>query len=134
MPLELVGLKELNIEWLHFETGGETCLRCSETGKTLEHVIACLKHELNSKGVEVTFKETLLPESQMAHSNKILFNNVPLEEILDETISSENYCSSCSCLTGGETWCRTIEHEGKTYEEIPEELIRKAAFKATGLM
>ena len=73
-------MKELNIEWLHFETGRETCLRCSETGKTLDHVITCLKHELKSKGVEVTFTETLLPESQMAHSNEILFNNVPLEE------------------------------------------------------
>ncbi len=127
-------MKELNIEWMHFETGRETCLRCSETGKTLDHVITCLKHELKYKGVEVTFRETLLPESQMAHSNEILFNNVPLEEILDEATSSENYCSSCTCLTGRETWCRTIEHEGKTYEEIPEELIRKAAFKAIGLI
>jgi hypothetical protein len=42
----------------------------------------------------------------------------------------ENACPSCTCLTGKETSCRTVEHEGVTYEEIPAELIRKAALKA----
>lgn len=126
-------MKELNIEWRHFETGRETCLRCAETGKTLDQAVASLREELKPKGAEVTFLETLLPESQMAQSNMILFNGVPLEEILAEAKASENYCSSCSCVTGSETWCRTIEHEGKIYEEISEELIRKAAFIAAGL-
>jgi len=49
-------MKVLDIEWLRFETGGETCLRCFETGKTLDLVIACINHELKSKALEVTFK------------------------------------------------------------------------------
>jgi hypothetical protein len=125
-------LKELNIEWRHFESGGETCLRCSETGKTLHKVIADFRHELKSKGIELNIKETILSASEMAQSNMILFNGVPLEDILDDTIISENYCPSCSCLTDSDTWCRTIVHESKTYEEIPEEVIRKAILKIIG--
>jgi len=53
----------------------------------------------------------------------------PLEYIFSGVRVAENYCSSCSCLTGSETYCRTIQYNGKTYEEIPEEIIRKAVFK-----
>jgi hypothetical protein len=56
MHFEAVGMKVLDIEWLRFETGGETCLRCLETCKTLDLVIAYLNHELKSKGLEVSFK------------------------------------------------------------------------------
>jgi hypothetical protein len=62
----------------------------------------------------------------------ILFNGVPLEDILDDMIISETYCPSCSCLTDSDTWYRTIVHEGKIYEDIPEEVIRKAILKTIG--
>jgi hypothetical protein len=36
-------------------------------------------------------------------------------------------------MTGSEAYCRTVEHNGKTYEEIPEELIYRAAYKILGV-
>ena len=121
-------MKKLVIEWRHYEKAGQTCLRCSATGKTLENVISDLREELAPQGIEVTFVETNLPVEELAQSNTILFNGVPLEELLAGAEISESACHSCSCLTGTDALCRTVEYEGKTYEEIPEALIRKAAF------
>jgi hypothetical protein len=125
-------MRELSIEWRHYEKEGATCLRCSATGKTLEEVVAELRAELAPRGIRITFTETQLTEGEIPLSNMILFNGVPLEELLIGAEVSENLCASCACLTGAETFCRTIEYEGKTYEEIPEELIRKAVYKIIG--
>lgn len=126
-------MRELAIEWRHYERAGATCLRCSATGKTLEEVVGDLREELARTGIRITFTETKLPLEELPQSNMILFNGVPLEELLTGAEVSENACPSCACITGTAAFCRTIEYDGKTYEEIPEELIRKAAYKAIGL-
>lgn len=123
-------MDELTIEWRHYVKEGGTCLRCSATGKTLEKVIADLRKELAPLEIRIAFTETqLLEEAQIPESNMILFNGIPLEDLLAAEVS-ENTCPSCACLTGRETSCRTVEYEGKRYEEVPEELIRIAAEKA----
>lgn len=121
-------MRELNIEWRHLDLEGKSCLRCSETGKTLEQLIKDLRKELEAKDIDVTFSETSLPKLQIQQSNIILFNGVPLEDILPETEVSTSYC--CSCMAGRDTYCRTIVHNGTTYEEIPGSLIRAAALRA----
>lgn len=126
-------MKELTIEWRHYDKEGATCLRCSATGKTLEQVVADLQRELAPHGVRITFNETKLTEEQIPESNLVLFNGTPLEGLLAGAEAAENGCASCACLTGRETSCRIIEYGGKTYEEIPEELIRTAAYAALGL-
>ena len=123
-------MRELLIEWRHYEKNGATCVRCSNTGKTLNEVVKLLAVEFKDQGIQVNFTETLLQEKEIDLSNLILFNGVPLEEILENAGTLENACPSCSCLTGKETSCRTVEHEGVTYEEVPAELIRRAALKA----
>jgi hypothetical protein len=126
-------MKRLEIEWRHFERDGETCLRCAATGKTLRQVMAELGQELGTKGVKVSFTETKLPESRMTESNAILFNGVQLEELLAGATSGMSDCSSCACLVGRQTLCRTVKYAGRSYEEIPEELIREAAWRAAGV-
>lgn len=126
-------MKTLVIEWRHYDKAGQTCDRCAATGTAVREVVSELGSELAEKGVTVTFTETLLPAELMAQSNMLLFNGIPLEEVLDDAAADESHCASCSCLTGSETSCRTVEFEGKSYEEIPAGLIRKAVFKASGL-
>ena len=123
-------MKKLKIEWRHFETGGQTCERCGDTGGTLRRVIEELSREFAEKGVVMTLTETCLLASSIAQSNMILFNGVPLEELLDGAEVSSNECCSCSCLIGEDTECRTLVYQGETYEDIPPGLIRKAALKA----
>lgn len=125
-------MKGLAIEWRHYDKEGATCDRCAATGTSVSEVVAGLTKELASRGITVTFTETKLPEDLMAQSNMVLFNGLLLEDVLDKAAADENNCPSCSCLTGSETSCRTVEYEGKSYEEIPAELIRKAAYKVIG--
>lgn len=123
-------MKTMEIEWRHLDLDGGTCLRCSETGNSLREVIAALEEELAPQGVKVSFTETTLLEEDLPQSNLILIDGRPLEDILSGATAGENYCSSCSCLTGRDAYCRTVSYDGETYEEIPEEIIREAAFTA----
>lgn len=123
-------MKELVIEWRHYDKEGVTCDRCAATGSSVREVVAELSREFAGQGIAVRFLETKLPEEQMAQSNLVLFNGRPLESLLADAAAGENACSSCSCLTGSQTSCRTVVHEGTTYEEIPAELIRDAAKRA----
>uniref|UniRef100_A0A831TXQ8 DUF2703 domain-containing protein n=1 Tax=Geobacter metallireducens TaxID=28232 RepID=A0A831TXQ8_GEOME len=124
---------ELTIEWRHYDKDGATCERCSATGQSLKEVVAALREELAPRGVRIVFTETRLTEEQLPESNLILFNGTPLEELLAGAKASESTCPSCSCLAGTETSCRTVELEGTTHEEIPADLIRRAAYRALGL-
>ena len=122
-------MQKLSIEWRHYEKEGATCDRCAATGTSVKDVVSALSSELAEREIIVTFTETILPEELMAQSNSLLFNGVALEEVLENAAASENHCQSCSCLTGSDTSCRTVEYEGNNYEAIPAELIRKAAYK-----
>ena len=78
-------MKELVIEWRHYEKEGATCDRCSATGSSIAAVVSELSAELATKGIAVRFLETPLPEAMLAQSNLILFNGVPLEALLEQT-------------------------------------------------
>jgi hypothetical protein len=123
-------MKTLDIEWKHLEKDGDTCLRCAGTGKTLKDVVTEMQARCRSLGVSITLREVSLPADRICESNSIRFNGVLLEELLSGATPSKSYCGSCSDLTGTETYCRTVERDGRTYEEIPEELIWEAACRA----
>lgn len=120
-------MKRLEIEWKHLEKGGRTCERCGDTGETLRRAVQDLRGELRPRGWEIALKETLLTEKQIPESNAVLFNGVPLEDILPQARRSENCCSSCEELLGLPTMCRVIEYQGETYEALPASLIKDAA-------
>ena len=125
-------MKNLKIEWKHLDVDGETCVRCSDTGETLAQVVADLTKKLKPKGIEVEFIETKLDDSQIPQSNIILFNDVPIEVVLDIAVS-KNYCESCTSLLGKDTYCRAVEYEGIVFEDIPAKAIRQAALKTLSL-
>lgn len=125
-------MKKLIIEWRHLDVKGETCNRCYDTGENLNQEVKRLNRILQPKGFEVEWVEVKLDDSQVAQSNMLLFNGVPIEEILEIRIE-ENFCDSCSDLLGTETYCRTIRFEGEEYEDIPAKAIRKTAYKVLGL-
>lgn len=126
-------MKQLHIEWRHFEKQGETCQRCADTGATLRHVTESLEPVLAEHDIELSVTDTPLLASDICQSNTLLFNGVPLEELLDDASASSSPCPSCSTLIGQETECRTVVHGGTVYEEIPADLIRRAAYRAVDL-
>jgi hypothetical protein len=118
----------LLIEWRHFDKEGKTCRRCSGTGRNLAGVIEDLRGEFEAKGIDIKFKETKLPGSRMPESNMILLNGIPLEKLIPDALVGENACDSCSKLIDKATncLCRTLSHKGKTFEELPTDLIKLA--------
>jgi Protein of unknown function (DUF2703). len=127
--------KELVIEWKHIEKDvGNTCERCQETGMTLAAVLAEIGTLLEMEGISVRMVETVLENDAVAESNSLLFNGVPIEELLEGIEVITTSCSSCSCLTCEEnTECRALRYNGEEYETIPPVLIGRAAVKALEL-
>ena len=125
-------INKLRIEWKHLDVAGDTCNRCYDTGENLHNEVKRLNRSLKPRGIEVEFIETKLDATQIPQSNVILFNGVPIEEVLDIKVA-ENYCASCTDLLGTDTYCRTIIYEGNEYEDIPARAIRQAALKVLGL-
>lgn len=125
-------MKTLKIEWRHLDVEGETCNRCYDTGENLNQEVKRLNRMLQPVGIEVEWFETKLDHTRIPESNTILFNGVPIEDILNIQLS-ENYCESCTSLLGKETYCRTVVYEGNKYEDVPAKAIREAAMKVLGL-
>jgi len=125
-------MKTLKIEWKHLDVAGETCNRCYDTGENLNQEVKRLNRVLQPQGIEVEWFETKLDDTQIPQSNTILFNGVPIEDILNIEVS-ENYCDSCTNLLGTNTYCRTVMFEGNEYEDIPAKAIRQAALKVLGI-
>lgn len=127
-------MKALEIEWKHLETDGRTCERCAETGVRLRRVIDDLTGELAAQNIRVMFRETRLSSGRdILQSNVILFDGVPLEDLLPGAQVIENHCESCSDLCRRDTACRAVRVGAITYEAIPEFMIRQAALRATGV-
>ena len=120
-------MRRLEIEWKHLDKDGDTCFRCAETGNTVKDFIQGMNDTCLEEGIQITLKETLLDEEGISESNSLRFNGTLLEDVLNNLKVSENYCGSCTELTGQETYCRTVEKDGETYEEIPESVIWDAA-------
>ncbi|MBL7150630.1 DUF2703 domain-containing protein [Candidatus Microgenomates bacterium] len=120
-------MKKLLIEWRHFDKEGNTCRRCSNTGTSLHKAIDELKEELDTKGINISFKETKLSENEIKESNSILFNGILIEDLLNETKSVETPCNSCCELVGSPVNCRALDCSGQISEDISVELIKKAA-------
>jgi hypothetical protein len=127
-----MNMKTLKIEWRHLDVQGETCDRCYDTGENLANEVKRLKRALEPQGIAIEYRETKLDDSEIPQSNMILFNDVPIEDILKIKVS-ENHCESCTALLGKETYCRTVAFDGNEYEDIPAKAIRQAAYKALGL-
>lgn len=127
--------KELVIEWKHIGNEIEkTREEFEETGMTLAAVLAEIRMLLEMEGVAVRMVETVLPDEVAMEPERLLFNGVPVEELLEgvEVTATSCSCASCesceSCGEGGE--CRTLRYNGEKYEAIPPELIGRAAVKA----
>lgn len=125
-------MKKLLIEWRHLDVQGETCDRCYDTGENLFNEVRRLNRQLEPQGITVEVLETKLDDTRIPESNMLLFDGVPIEDILDLTVSF-NHCDSCSSCLDTDTECRTIIYEGNEYEDIPAKAIRHAALKVLGL-
>lgn len=124
-------MKKVLIEWYYFSKDGKTCNRCTETKNNLDIAIKELRNELKPKNVKLEFIKKAIPQSQIAKSNSILIDGIPIEQIIPDATVGESECPSCGKLCGKPTNCRTVKQNDLTFEEIPLSLIKKAIMKKT---
>lgn len=122
-------MNHLEIEWRHLDKDGKTCDRCSDTGETVRSAYEDLVKELEPKGWEVSFTETLLTDQEIPESNSIYLNGIAIEKILPDTRRSQNCCISCGEILGTPTMCRTLERNGQIFEAVPAAMILEAAHR-----
>lgn len=123
-------MKTLTIVWQRLiNAQGQTCDRCGTTETAVENAVKKLKRSLRVLGIDVVLKKDVVSEPEFLknplESNRIWIAGEPLEKWLSAT-SGQSKCGS----TCGESDCRTVTVDGKTYEAIPTELIVKAGLLA----
>ncbi len=123
-------MKVLQIRWQRLvNEQGQTCDRCGTTEKAVEDAIQKLKSSLKHLDINVVLEKKVLTPSTFSkdplESNRIWIAGVPLEEWLSATTGQSQCCSTC-----GDSECRTVMVDGKSYEAIPAELIVKAGLLA----
>jgi len=126
-------MNQIDIEWRHLEVDGNTCIRCNDTGSTLQQVIERLNEECAPCGWKLSFHDTPLDATRIPESNGIWLNGQLIEELLPGAAAGESHCESCCDFTGNpQTQCRTVEFGGNHYEAIPESIIREAVCRVAG--
>ena len=124
--------KRLEIEWKHFAVGDTTCERCGNAGEALKDTVEELLREFAPAGLKINLTETLLDKTRMAESNEIRMNGMVIEDLLAAGVVSTEF-PSCSTLAGESTCCRAIEIDNERFEDIPAEMIKKAAYLVLGV-
>lgn len=120
--------KTLIINWQRSVDGGSTCPRCGSTEDELDKAVDQLRKKLKSLDVDVILEKTKLTIDEFKKdpikSNQILFNGIPLEDIIDAKTGQSQCCDVC-----GDEECRTVEISGQTHETILAEMIVRAGLK-----
>ena len=124
-------MKSLKIRWQRLvDERGQTCDRCGTTETAVGDAVEKLKRSLGELGIDVVLeKEALSPSTfhkDPLESNRIWIAGEPLEKWLSAISGQSKCCSTC-----GDSDCRTVTVDGKTYEAIPAELIVKAGLLAS---
>ncbi len=111
----------------------ETCERCGATEKATEKGVRKLRRCLKPLGVEVALEKTALSASVFAtdplESNRIWIAGKPVEDWLQAKVGKSQCSGAC-----GQSECRTLTVDGRTYETIPAELIVRAGLVAAAQM
>lgn len=124
----------LHVEWRQDGPPSRTCPYANETWSNLELAVEGLRRELHSLGIPVTVTGTLSQQPTGRATQGLLFNRLPLEELLPELRILNNRCSSCEALYGDPALCPTVVAEGVEYRSLPPFLIRRAVLTAVGMM
>jgi hypothetical protein len=123
-------MKTLRIKWQRLvDEQGQTCDRCGSTETAVENALRKLKSSMYPLGIDVLLEKEALSPSAFSRapleSNRVWISERPIEEWLSATSGKSQCCAAC-----GDSECRTLTVDGKTYEAIPAELIIKAGLLA----
>jgi hypothetical protein len=124
----------LRVRWQRLvDEKGQTCDRCGGTGRATEDGVKTLRRCLKPVGIDVVWEKSALSPAAFSkdplQSNRIWIGDKPIEEWLQAKVGKSQCSGAC-----GQSECRTLTVDGKTYDTIPAELIVKAGLLAGATM
>ncbi|HSE59807.1 MAG TPA: DUF2703 domain-containing protein [Nitrospiraceae bacterium] len=126
--------RRLHIEWQQAGSSSGTCSYASETWSNLVLVVEELRRELSSLGISMSATQ-VRPQQQIGQAIQgLLFNRVPLEELLPELRIPRRHCPSCEAQRGESVLCPAVIAEGVEYRSLPPFLLRRAILTSVGMM
>jgi hypothetical protein len=122
-------MKQLSIVWKRLVVDGQTCERCGATSQQLANAFDTLEAALKPLGIQPVLETRSIDEAtfkaQPSESNRIWIGGRPMEEWLGADVGMTPCCSVC-----GDSQCRTVQFDGRTYETVPQALLVKAGLIA----
>lgn len=122
--------KKVRVEYLYLDL--QICDRCIGTDAVLEEALTEVTPALNAAGYQVEYQKIEISSAQIAE--KYHFLSSPTVLVNGHDICSavkENACGCCSDISGTVVDCRVFEHEGKTYEVPPKQMLAEAVLRGT---
>jgi hypothetical protein len=120
-------MKKVVVEWFRYEKEGYTCCRWGDSTDVVRRVVDEFK--ARNTDLDIELKEYSLGEDKIDLSNMVKVNGKDIMDILGERQRVLNACPSCSDLIGKETECNTYVYEGKIYDSLPDEMLKKAIYR-----
>jgi hypothetical protein len=123
-----IAKKEIEIEFLYLDLS--SCEPCQGSESNLEEALQEVSLLLEKTGAEVFVKKIHVESYEQALA--LGFVSSPTIRLNGRDVAlevKENYCSSCSDLSGTETFCRVWNFQGEEFSTVPKPLVVEAVLK-----
>jgi hypothetical protein len=120
--------REIDIEFLYLDL--EVCDMCRGTETNLDEALADIAALLEKTGVKVNLDKIHVRSFEQALV--LDFISSPTIRVAGRDVAfgvRENYCSSCSMLSGTDTYCRVWNFQGEEFSTVPKSLVIEAILK-----
>jgi hypothetical protein len=120
--------RNVEIDFLYLDL--EICSPCRSTESNIEHALSDVAGILKTTGVEVTVRKTHVESLEQAIN--LGFLTSPTIRINGKDLQmefKENYCATCSQVSGTQTDCRVWVYQGQKYSAPPEPMIIEAVLQ-----
>ena len=127
-PAKKAAKRTIEIEFLYLDLN--VCDQCKGSESNLEEALADVSRLLEKTGVEVNLTKTQVESFEQALA--LGFISSPTIRVGGRDVAievKENYCSSCSELSGDETYCRVWNFGGEEFSTAPKSLVIDAILK-----
>ena len=122
--------RQIEIDFLYLDL--EVCTRCTGTHKNLEDALTEVSGILQSTGIEVIVRRTLVETEEQAREQA--FFSSPTIRVNGQDIAlefRESRCEDCEeCACNGEINCRVWVFQNREYMEAPKGMIMDAILRA----
>ena len=120
--------KTIDIEFLYLDLN--VCEQCRGSESNLEEALREVSKVLESTGVQVNLKKTHIETYEQALAMDFISSPTIRINGSDAALEvKENYCSSCSDLSGTETFCRVWNFQGEEFSTVPKSLVIETILK-----